>query len=107
MQGWMTAAGASVVLEPPPLGLAGGRGERNWCRRCLPERFAHPLAGPRGVLVPVQLADELAAVLMPEVQRNVASVELQHVPGVPTEVVPGGGVEIDVAQTWGAAHTFQ
>jgi hypothetical protein len=44
--------------------------------------------------VPVQLADQFAAVPVAEVQSDVAGVELEH---VPAEVVPGGGVEVDVA----------
>jgi hypothetical protein len=42
----------------------------------LSERLADALAGPRGVRVPVELADKLAAVLMSEVQCDVAGVKL-------------------------------
>jgi hypothetical protein len=48
------------------------------------------------IRVPVQLAHRLAAVLMAEVQRDVARVQLQHFPGVPAEVVPGRCIQVDV-----------
>ena len=51
----------------------------------------------------VQLADEFAAVLVAEVQRDVAGVEFEHIPRVPAEVVAGGGVEVDVAEAGGAS----
>jgi hypothetical protein len=76
--------------------------ERHRCRGRLPERLTDTLTGPRGVRVPVQLPDELAAVLVPEVQRDVAGVELEHVPRVPAEVVAGGGVQVDVPEPSGA-----
>jgi hypothetical protein len=54
--------------------------------------------------VPVGRSDELAAVLVSELQRDVAGVEPEHVPGVPAEVVPGGEVELDVTEPRRAAH---
>ena len=74
-------------------------------RRRLPERFPHPLAGERGVGVPVQLAHEFAAVLVAEVERDIARVEFEHVPRVPAEVVARRRVEVDVAEAGGAADT--
>jgi hypothetical protein len=49
-------------------------------------------AGEPRVGVAVQLADELAAVAVSELERDLAGVELQDVPGVPAEVVAGGGI---------------
>ena len=43
--------------------------------------------------MPVELADELAAVLMPELDRDISGVVFQMVPGVPAEVMASSGVE--------------
>ena len=61
---------------------SAGESDRNGRGRRLPERLADALAGTCGVRVPVQLADKLAAVLVPEVQCDVTGVEAEHVPGV-------------------------
>jgi hypothetical protein len=42
---------------------------------------------------------------MAEVQRDVAGVELEHVPRVPAEVVPRRGVEVDIAEPGAATYT--
>jgi hypothetical protein len=54
--------------------------------------------------VAVQLPHRLAAVLVAEVQRDVARVQFQDVPGVPAEVVPSGGVEVHLAKSGAAAR---
>jgi hypothetical protein len=64
----------------------------------LPKGLADTLASQSCVRVPVGLSHELAAVLVAEVEGDIASVEVEHVPGVPTEVVPRRGVEVDLAE---------
>jgi hypothetical protein len=65
-----------------------------------------PLTGELGVRVPVELADELAAVLVAEVQGDVARVESEDVPRIPTEVVASRGVEVNASESGGAADTI-
>ena len=73
----------------------------------MPEGLAYALARKPCVGVPVELAHEFASVPVPEVEGYVACVErgVEHVPGVPAEVVAGGGVEVDVAEPDGCAHS--
>jgi hypothetical protein len=67
----------------------------------LPEGLADALAGELGVRVPIELAHQLTAVLVAEVEGDVSRVELEDLPGVPAEVVAGRGVEVGVAEAGG------
>ncbi len=62
--------------------------ERDGRGRGLAEGLTDALAGACRVGVAVELADQFSAVLVAEVQRDVAVVQLQDVPRVPAEVVP-------------------
>jgi hypothetical protein len=61
------------------------------------ERLAQPQSGDLRVRVPVQLPDELSAVLVAEVERDDVRGELQDVERVPAEVVSRREVELDIA----------
>lgn len=61
--------------------------QRDRCRWGLLEGLTDTLAGACCVGVAVELPDEFAAVLVAEVERDIARVKLEHVPGVPAEVV--------------------
>ena len=80
--------------------------ERRGCRS-LSERLADAPARLRLVELPVELADEFAAVLVSEALRDVRGVEPEHVPGAPGEMVAGGGVEVDIAETRPQRTRFQ
>jgi hypothetical protein len=67
------------------------------------ERLAETITSESRVRVPVELACQLAAVAVAEVQSYVTRVEFEHVPCVPAEVVSGRGVEVNVSETGGAA----
>lgn len=55
--------------------------------------------------MPIELADEFAAVLVPELERDHTVGKLEDVEGVPAEVVARGGVEIDVAEPGSTTDT--
>jgi hypothetical protein len=54
--------------------------------------------------MPVELADELAAVAVAEVERDHMRVKLEDVHRVPAEIMAGRRVEVHVAEPRGAAH---
>ena len=60
--------------------------------RCLSERFANALAGKLCDGVAVELAHQLAAVLMAEMQRDLDVTKTLNVEGAPAEVVSRHGV---------------
>ena len=61
------------------------RNKRYGRGRCPPVRLAHSLAGNRRVGVPVDRAHNLAAVLMPELERDHVRRQPEHVECVPAE----------------------
>jgi hypothetical protein len=93
MPGWASVLSLDVrgtqqsVIQPPrPAGRV--QGEPVGTRRGLAR------ARELRIRVPVQPADKLPTVLMAEVERDIPRVKLEHVPGVPAEVVTGRGVRI-------------
>jgi hypothetical protein len=80
------------------------RNERDGRPRCLSERFATRSRGSRAPGCAYSLRTSSPPSWWPK-WSAMSRVAFEHVPGVPPEVVPGRGVEIDTAQAGRAAHT--